>query len=45
VIPTSCSWNGPFDPFGTLDPVTASEILRDLTEVTEMAETMQGTAQ
>jgi hypothetical protein len=22
------------DPFGTLDPVTASEILRDLTEVT-----------
>jgi hypothetical protein len=21
------------DPFGTLDPVTASEILRDLTEV------------
>ncbi|NUP51210.1 MAG: DUF4132 domain-containing protein [Catenulispora sp.] len=29
---------GACDPFGTLDPVTASEILRDLTEVTEATE-------
>ncbi|GAA2057891.1 hypothetical protein GCM10009839_79320 [Catenulispora yoronensis] len=36
--------DGACDPFGTLDPVTASEILRDLTEVTDLTGMTGGTA-